>query len=228
MSVWTLFKTLVAGAILATLTACAYTGPLRPGETTAAEIPSRTLPVGKRYAYTMEIEGLPLSIGLSFVSSRMNEDQMRFDGEATMQVTDATLAEALAAGAAISGGAAPEIADGTVRTKIFLITDNRGRSITGSVFGSTLRYQPHDCFATLGRCTYAATEDGERTHFIVETTESGGIWTSVTVGDPRKSPEATGTVTTRYTLDADGFLKDGDYRFSESGATLNMNIRRTN
>jgi len=64
--------------------------------------------------------------------------------------------------------------------------DNRFRIAVSTYQAESRTTTPHDCFATLGRCTFTSRISGNPlvVTFLADTTEAGGIWTSRLRADP--------------------------------------------
>lgn len=108
----------------------------------------------------------------------------------------------------------------------YLITssmDHEGRTLTESDAGGVIRYEPHDCFRTLGECRFTSIgPDGRETHYLRTSRFSEGVWTDRLARDPARDPEGRSDLLeeTRYSVDAAGVTytmektvrRDGDLR----------------
>jgi hypothetical protein len=91
------------------------------------------------------------------------------------------------------------------------LLDPLGRTIASDRGGAVVRWDPHDCRATLGECRAARTDpDGRTRHLVVTTTETAGVWREEIRRDPSRDPQGRTTLMQEsfYSLDEDGALID--------------------
>jgi hypothetical protein len=176
------------------LSACAdpaQVARIRPGISSDVDLDAIRPPSGVTYNYTVEQGGLPIPAAVTLTSRRRSSTVYDYNGAMVLQVpgSAAQLAEVAKAVTKVFKAKGPRIRGNKIFVPLKIRTDNRFRSTSSSLLAANDTFAPHDCFAQLGTCTYTATRDGKNIiAFISETTETGGIWRTVTRADPKTAP----------------------------------------
>lgn len=108
------------------------------------------------------------------------------------------------------------------------VLDRKGRTLVTRTRLQSARFEPHDCWAVLGRCASTAIgPDGERISVIVETREEGGFWYSTTRLDPAKMRGARKLLSQRvYSIDRNLLPIDLKIRDLEERPDQSVLLRR--
>lgn len=195
MRVWPSVSKMALGLCLAALlSACAdpaQVARIRPGISSDVDLDAIRPPSGVTYNFTVEQGGFPIPAALTLTSRKRSSEVYDYTGAMVLQVpgNPAQLAEVAKVVSKAFKTKGPRIRGNKIFVPLKVRTDNRFRSITSSLLAANDIYVPHDCFAQLGTCTYTATRGGKaKLGFIAETTETGGIWRTVTRADPKSTP----------------------------------------
>ncbi len=173
---------LFSAAFLAACTDPGQVAQIRPGLTSDADLDAKRPPNGVTYAYRVEQNGLPIPAGLTLTSRRLSATSYRYNGFMSFEVPGdpENLKEVGDLVSRVFRTQAPRIRGNKVFIPITLRTDNRFRSTASSLLAGDDKFSPHDCFAVLGTCTYTASRGDAKIDFVSETTETGGVWRTVT------------------------------------------------
>ncbi len=205
-----LYRPVLALIALSFLAACADPADsiaIRPGLTSDANLDALRPPSGVTYRYKMESGDIPVPVSLSLRSKRRSARVYDYTGTMAIRFPDEVNFAEIGALVAQSFGVSDiKFSGSTASFPVALRTDNRFRSLSSDFLRSSGRYVPHDCFAVLGRCTYRAFEGDQSVTLVSETTESGGIWTTVT--RPAAGSQGTGRQRMIYSLDRNGVMVD--------------------
>lgn len=204
---------------------------VRPGATQALNQDALRPPGGVRYDYTLQRPGEPLVLSLSYVSRRLSPTRYRYDG-----VMAAPLPAGLDPGlraemarlmADVFDAAAVRVSGDALVFPLRIEADQRFRATRTTMSGSPATHTPHDCFAQIGTCR-STIRDGEGTvTTVTETTESGGIWRSVSRVTSGAKPGEPTRSTAVYSIDANGVIFDGEFRATLPDGTVDvMRLRR--
>lgn len=184
---------------------------LRPGLTAAQVAAPLPKPVGRTYRWQMSMpEGGIDTALLTLRAVASEQGQTRYLGAISIplppELTDLARADDIAREISLSligSDAGIRFGDGVLRIPAELVLDGQGRARTSTILNGRQTYSPHDCFATLGTCSYTTTsDDGQSGQVRVTTTERNGTWTSDIRGPGRDRSRQI------YTLDQDGVMLD--------------------
>ena len=111
-----------------------------------------------------------------------------------------------------------QVLEDRVVANVYALRDNRYRSYESEMIAAFTRWEPHDCFATVGFCEMSANVNGIELSAIVETTETNGIWISQMMYFSSGDDADTNVDATRYySIDSDGVLIDSLHISHSSG-----------
>lgn len=218
----------VALTSLLVLAACAEVEPvsIRPGLTSEANLDRLRPPSGVTYRFALEDGDLPVPVELTLRSSRRGARIYDYNGAMSIRFPDNVNFENVGDLVAQTFGVKDVTFRGsTVSFPVKLRTDNRFRSLNSSFVGRAGSYVPHDCFAVLGTCSYRAVNaEGQALDLVSETTETNGVWRSVT--KPKRGSGVSGTQRMTYSLDRNGVLLDMVLSSNQGGQRSRLVFRR--
>jgi hypothetical protein len=197
---------------------------IRPGIGSEVNLDQLRPPSGVTYNFSVLRNGQPLPAALTLKSRRINATTYDYKGAMVLRLPDniGNLQETAKDIAKVFGTEAPTIRNNRVFLPMRIRTDNRFRGTASTLLTGSDRYVPHDCIATLGRCEYEAVSGNRKAAFVVNTTETGGVWRAKTqrVDDTSQSRKMT------YSLDRNGVLLDMSMSGRRDGRTSTITFVR--
>lgn len=178
---------------------------IRPGVTQAHDFSGEMIKNGQVSQFRVDIPGLPAAVIMASRARKIGQNRFRHEGTARMPFPNADPKLLREVAAKFFAGSDVQVAQNALVFKYSNLTDHRGRTINGNLLNIRFDYAPHDCFATIGQCTYRTVgTDGVATNIVVTTEETGGIWSTIT----RKV--SSGKITNRsvFSVAADGMPID--------------------
>ncbi|MEP5758350.1 MAG: hypothetical protein ABJ327_03360 [Litoreibacter sp.] len=169
--------------MLAACTDPTTVGRIRPGIGSDVDLDAIRPPSGKTYSFSVEQGGLPIPASLTLTSKRRSDKVYDYTGAMVLQVPGEgeQLREVAKAVSEVFKAKGPSIRGNQIFVPLNIRADNRFRSTSSSLLSANDSFDPHDCFAVLGTCRFTATRgENAMLDFVSETTESGGIWRTVT------------------------------------------------
>jgi hypothetical protein len=205
--------------------------PVRPGATSALDQDALRPPSGARYDYTLRMTGDPLVVSLALVSRRLSADRYRYDGSFAAPLPAGLSPEVRRMTAEMMqemfGSEPIRFTENAIVIPVGMETDRRFRATRTNMLMGSVRHIPHDCFAQLGTCRSTMRGEPGEVRFIVETTEAGGIWRSVTRATSGDVPDLPRRQEAVFSIDGNGVLLDADITTTmPDGKVDRMRLRR--
>lgn len=205
---------------------------IRPGEGSSLAFASIDPPDGLRNQWSLDWDDSPVSMVVDLEITQTGPNRYAHEGHADISVYNVGQGRVLTVLRLNNPGVDFQLVDGKARTSMLGVTDNRYRGIeVDGILSDGLRYEPHDCFATLGTCRYTSFIDGdEEESLILETTEEGGIWRTTARLDPEQhNGRDTIKWIRAYSIDENAVLIDSNRLDIEFGRPSTLTeIRRLN
>lgn len=202
---------------------------IRPGIGSDVDLDRLRPPSGVTYQFSTEVGGVPQDGTLVLRSRRLGSNRYRYSGDIVLDFPEgANLEEGfnLVAQAFELDGLRAE--GSQIFIPLSFTTDNRFRSVYTTDLNGRARHLPHDCFAVLGSCRFRDIQEGGQATIEVETTETGGVWTSVKRVVSSSAPVAPQDrrETLTYSLDRNGVIIDYFVTNREDGKLVTTAYRR--
>lgn len=202
---------------------------IRPGIGSDVDLDRLRPPSGVTYRFSTEAQGMPQDGVLVLRARRIGANRYRYSGDVVLSFPEgANLEEGFNLVAQAFELEGLRAKGSQVFFPVSFTTDNRFRTVRETEFNQRLIYSPHDCFAVLGRCRYRVIQEDGQVTVEMETTETGGVWTSkkrVIAATAPVAPEDRRETLT-YSLDKNGVMIDLFLTSRENGRLITTAYRR--
>lgn len=220
---------LTAILLLAACTDQSNIASIRPGIGSDVDLDRLRPPSGVTYQFATELQGVTQPTTMVLRSRRIGAKRYRYSGDLVLSFPPgANLEEGVKSVASAFKVPGFRAKGSQIFIPVSFTTDNRFRSTASSYLIKRARHSPHDCFAVLGTCTYRDIQDGGQATIRTETTETGGVWTSVkrVISATNPIPPDDRTETLTYSLDQRGVIIDLFITSRENGRLITTAYRR--